>query len=97
MAFFEFIPKEEISDKLNEWFRDEDCAAQDSDCKNTILNDLAIFILAAFVILLLCFIAFFLFLLKKMNEKVQVMYIKLRNIICYGTFIRTIFLSTLKV
>ena len=97
MAFFEFLPQEEIGNAIMDWLGIEtDCKKTDS-CKNSIFAQFSVVIIAAVLILLVIVILILFFVLKKISPKVESCYVKLKNSLFYGTFIRYILLSTLKI
>ena len=107
LALFEFLPTDQIDDKLIEWFGGDeasDCEETSSDseeCKNieeeSIFDQLAVVIIAAFVIFLLCFVLIILRLLLLVCPKVKRCFDGLKRKLFFGTFLRYLLLSTLKV
>ena len=70
MAFFEFLPQEEIGNAIMDWLGIEtDCKKTDS-CKNTIFAQFSVVIIVAVLILLVLVILILFFVLKKISPKV---------------------------
>ena len=70
MAFFEFLPQEEIGNKIMDWLGIEtDCKKSDS-CNNSLFAQFSVVIIAAVLILLLIVILIIFFVLKKISPKV---------------------------
>ena len=94
LALFEFLPTDKIDDKLIEWFGGD--KASDEEEEST-FDQLAVVIIAAFVIFLLCFVLVILRLLLLICPKVKKCFDGLKRKLFFGTFLRYLLLSTLKV
>ena len=97
IALLEFLPTDEIDDTLLDWFGIQNECEGNCEEEST-FDELAVVLLAAFVIVLLCLILIILkALVRCCGDKVKACFLILKQKLFYGTLIRYALLSSLKI